>query len=170
VDHARLYTLPEQPPGIWISGFGPKATRLAARQATGGYMNTSPDTEMLELYRSEGGTGTVHGSFKVCWSQDAEAGLDTIHRLWPNSGLPGELAQVLPTPEHFMQATQLVTRDSLASAPHGPDPQPYLDKIKTYADAGFDEVYVTQIGPDQEGFFAFYEKEIAPALGDLLGG
>ena len=27
-----------------------------------------------------------------------------VHRLWPNEALPGELAQILPTPEHFEQA------------------------------------------------------------------
>jgi G6PDH family F420-dependent oxidoreductase len=165
VDHARLYTLPEQPPGIWVSGFGPKATELAARTATGGYVNTSPDAEMLQLYRSKGGTGTAQASAKVCWAEDADGALDTIHRLWPNSGLPGELAQVLPTPEHFMQATQLVTRDHVAKAPHGPDVEPYVEMVRAYADAGYDELYLTQVGPDQEGFFRFLERELLPALG-----
>lgn len=164
VEHARLYTVPEQAPGIWVSGFGPKATRLAARCATGGYVNTSADADLLRLYRDNGGTGSAQGSVKVCWSEDADAALDTIHRLWPNAALPGELAQVLPTPEHFMQASELVTREHLADVPHGPDPQPYVEKIREFADAGYDEVYVAQIGPDQEGFFRFLEKELLPAL------
>jgi G6PDH family F420-dependent oxidoreductase len=164
VENARLYTLPEQPPGIWVSGFGPKATRLAARTATGGYVNTSPDPELLRLYRDSGGTGTAQASLKVCWASDADAALDTVLRIWPNSGLPGELAQVLPTPEHFMQAAQLVTREHVAGTPHGPDPAPYLEKIRAFADAGYDELYLQQIGPDQEGFFRFYERELLPAL------
>ena len=168
VEHARLYTVPETPPGIWVSGFGPKATRRAARMATGGYMNTSPDADLVALYRSEGGTGTAHGSLKVCWAPDADEALDTVHRLWPHTGLPGELAQVLPTPEHFMQAAQIVTRDHLADTPHGPDPAPYVEKLRAFADAGFDEVYLQQVGPDQEGFFRFYERELLPALGDLV--
>ncbi|MCW2715120.1 MAG: luciferase-like protein [Frankiales bacterium] len=166
VENARLYTLPEQPPGIWVSGFGPKATRLAARTATGGYVNTSPDAEMLQLYRNSGGTGTSQASVKVCWAEDASEALDTIYRLWPNSGLPGELAQVLPTPQHFMQASQLVTRESVADKPHGPDPAAYLEQIRAYADAGYDELYLHQIGADQEGFFDFVERELLPALGD----
>jgi G6PDH family F420-dependent oxidoreductase len=164
VEHAQLYTVPETPPGIWVSGFGPKGTRLAARAATGGYMNTSPDADLVRLYRDEGGTGTVHGSLKVCWAEDAGGALDTLHRLWPNTGLPGELAQVLPTPQHFEQATQLVTREHVAVTPHGPDPAPYLEKIRAYADAGFDELYLQQVGPDQEGFFRFLERELLPAF------
>lgn len=169
VDHARLYTVPEHQPGIWLSGFGPKATRLAARLATGGYMNTSPDADLVRLYREAGGRGTVHGSIKVCWAADADAALDTLHRVWPNAGLPGELAQVLPTPEHFMQASSLVPRQALAKSPHGPDPAAYVETIRSYVEAGFDEIYLTQVGPDQEGFFRFYENELKPALGELAG-
>jgi G6PDH family F420-dependent oxidoreductase len=168
VDHARLYTVPDQPPGIWMSGFGPKATRLAARVATGGYVNTSPDADLVQLYRDAGGSGTVQGSIKVCWADSTDDGLDTLHRLWPNTGLPGELAQVLPTPEHFMQASKLVPREGVAKSPHGPDPQPYVESIRTYAEAGFDEIYLQQVGPDQEGFFTFYERELLPALGELV--
>jgi len=34
--------------------------------------------------------------------------------------------------------------------------------IHQFADAGYDEVYVQQIGPNQKAFFDFYEKEILP--------
>ena len=30
---------------------------------------------------------------------------------------------------------------------------------------GYTEIYVHQIGPDQEGFFRFFEKEILPEFG-----
>ena len=36
--------------------------------------------------------------------------------------------------------------------PVGPDPQPYVDQIEKYADAGYDHVYLHQVGPDQQGF------------------
>jgi hypothetical protein len=38
------------------------------------------------------------------------------------------------------------------------------DEIRQYAEAGFDHVYVHQIGPDQEGFFRFYADEVLPKL------
>ncbi len=34
-----------------------------------------------------------------------------------------------------------------------------------YQGAGFDEIYVNQFGPEQEGFFSFYGREITPRLG-----
>jgi hypothetical protein len=36
--------------------------------------------------------------------------------------------------------------------------------IQAYVDAGFDDVYINQIGPDQKGFFDFYRSEVLPRL------
>jgi hypothetical protein len=46
----------------------------------------------------------------------------------------------------------------------GPDPERHVAAISKYVEAGFDEIYVNQIGPDQEGFFRFYERELRPRL------
>jgi G6PDH family F420-dependent oxidoreductase len=54
VENARLYTLPDESPPILVSGFGPKAARLAG-EIGDGYINVGPDAELLELFRSSGG-------------------------------------------------------------------------------------------------------------------
>ena len=91
--------------------------------------------------------------------------MQTAHRVWGNEELPGELAQLLPTPEHFEQAMSLVTPAMVGeSVPCGPDPQPYVEAIKRYADAGFDDLYIQQIGPDQDAFFDFFVKQVRPLL------
>jgi hypothetical protein len=83
------------------------------------------------------------------------------HRLWPNEALPGELAQVLPTPSHFEQACELVTPEMLVT-PVGPDLDTHPKSLQQYADAGVDELYVQQIGPGQDAFFDDWAKEILP--------
>ena len=50
----------------------------------------------------------------------------------------------------------------------GPGPEAHLEAIESFADAGFDHVYVHQVGPNQEGFFEFYEREILPEAIDLM--
>src|SRR3954454_9610062 len=50
VDNARIYTRPETPPPIYVSGFGPAATGLAGRVGDG-YITTSPDGELLDRFR-----------------------------------------------------------------------------------------------------------------------
>ena len=164
VDHCRVYDLPDEPPKIVVSGFGPKSIGLAARVGDG-YCTVGPDAASVEQFRSEGGgSKVVQGGLKVCWGDDAEQARQLVHRKWPNEGLPGELAQVLPTTEHFEQAAQVVTEEMLSDIPCGPDIDEHLDAIRAYEQAGFDELYVNQIGPDQDAFFAAYADRVVPSL------
>ena len=163
VQNARIYDLPADPPPILVSGFGPKATRLAARIGQG-FVTTSPDKEMIDLYRAEGGKGPVHAGAKVCFADTEDEARRTAHRLWPNEALPGELAQVLPTPAHFEQACELVAPEQI-SVPLGPDLDMHAERLKEYADAGVDELYVQQIGPDQDAFFGAWASEVLPRFG-----
>ena len=58
-----------------------------------------------------------------------------------------------------------VTEDMVAKQVScGPDPERHVEAITKYLDAGFDEVYINQIGSDQEGFFDFYRRELRPRL------
>jgi G6PDH family F420-dependent oxidoreductase len=165
VQNARIYDLPDQPPPIHVSGFGPKAVRVAARIADG-YVTTMPDAELIDLYRSEGGTGPIQAGTKVCFGPDEAQARKTAHRLWPNEGLPGELAQVLPAPAHFEQVCELVAEDMVAEAvPCGPDLDRHVEALEAYADAGVDELFVQQIGPDQDAFFDTWAAEVLPRFG-----
>ena len=165
VQNARIYDLPPEPPPILVSGFGPKSVRLAARIGDG-YVTTMPDADLIGLYRSEGGKGPVQAGTKVCFDADEAQARRTAHRLWPNEALPGELAQVLPTPAHYEQAAQLISEDMVAEAvPCGPDLDRHLQALGAYADAGVDELFVQQIGPEHDAFFTTWAKEVLPQFG-----
>ena len=165
VEHCRVYDLPEQPPEIVVSGFGPKSVDLAARIGDG-FCTVGPDADAVKRFRSKAQRGKlVQGGLKVCWASDAAEAQRTVHRLWPNEALPGELAQVLPTPEHFEQASQLVTEEMVGDqVPCGPDVDKHVEAIREYERAGFDELYVGQIGPEQDEFFAAYRDEVLPLV------
>lgn len=161
VETARLYSVPCAPQPIFLSGFGEKSARLAARVGDG-YICMGPNADLIKLYREEGGGDLpVQGGIKGCWAPDADKARETMHRIWPNDFIPGESAQLLPSPRHFAQLTQLVTKDMI-TAPCGPDPQPYLDAIRAYEEAGFDEVYLGQVGGRLEGAFDFYATHLLP--------
>ncbi len=165
VENARIYTLPDRPVPIYVSGFGPKAAALAGRIGDG-FCCTKPDADLVGTFRdSGGGSKPAQGGFKVCWGPDEQEAVRTAHRLWANEQLPGELAQVLPTPRHFEQASQLVTPEMVGEAVVcGPEADRHVQQVRSYVDAGYDEVFVQQIGPDQEGFFRFWSQEVAPKL------
>jgi coenzyme F420-dependent glucose-6-phosphate dehydrogenase len=164
VENARLYTLPTSPPPIYVSAFGPKAMEVAARCGDG-VVSTRPDRELLQKFDQLGGRGPKFGQIKVCWADREDDARKLAFEKWPTSGLSGELSQELPTPKHFEQAVSPLREDQVVSSfALGPDPKSYLESLRQYADAGYDTVFVTQIGPDQEGFLAFYERELRPAL------
>jgi G6PDH family F420-dependent oxidoreductase len=164
VEQARIYTTPDDTIPVLVSAFGPKALEVAARVGDG-WMTTSPDADMLEQYRTSGGTGLALGALKVCWSNDDAEARKLAYEQWPTSGIPGQLNQDLPTPAHFEQAASIVTEElATDGVPYGPDPERYVEAIKSYAEAGFDEVAITQIGPDQDGFLDFYERELRGRL------
>ena len=59
----------------------------------------------------------------------------------------------------------MVSREELAELiVCGPDPERHRAAIQEYVDAGFDHVYVHQVGADQDGFLDFYEREILPSF------
>ncbi|HET9732747.1 MAG TPA: TIGR03557 family F420-dependent LLM class oxidoreductase [Acidimicrobiales bacterium] len=164
VDRARLYSCPDDPPPVLISAFGPKALHLAAR-AGDGFVTTSADADAVGSYRQQGGKGPVVAAMKVCWAPDESEARRLAFETWPTTGIPGELNQELPSPSHFEQAASLVTEEMVTSAiPCGPDPERHVEAIRSYIDAGCDEIYISQIGDDQEGFMKFFTSEVRPRI------
>jgi len=160
VDQARIYTLPAEPPKVYVSAFGPKALEVAGRIGDG-YVSTMPDGDLVRKFREfGGGDKPVQGGFKGCWAPTEDEGVQTAHRLWPNSGVPGELSQVLPSPRHFEQASQLVTPDIIRdSVVCGPDPAGHAEQLQAFEKAGFDEVYIANMGPNYEELIDMYRRE-----------
>jgi len=165
VENARIYTRPSEPPPIYIAGAGPKSSGLAGKIGDG-FISTTPNPENVKSFEAGGGRGKpTYGQMTVCWASDVKAARKTAREIWPTAGLGGELTQELKLPKHFEQATKTVREEDVASTVVcGPDPQPHIERIQEYEKAGFDHVYIHQIGPDQAGFFRFYEREVLPAF------
>jgi G6PDH family F420-dependent oxidoreductase len=164
VERARIYTLPPKPPPIMVAAKGSEALKVAGRLGDG-LVSTSPDAEVVREFDRVGGVGKPrYGMLHVCWGADEEEARRQAFEWWPNGVLRGDLTQELPTPAHFEQAAAPLDPGDVDTTkiPCGPDPEKHLDGIRAYAEAGFDHVYVHQIGPDQEGFLRFFEREVLP--------
>jgi alkanesulfonate monooxygenase SsuD/methylene tetrahydromethanopterin reductase-like flavin-dependent oxidoreductase (luciferase family) len=46
---------------------------------------------------------------------------------------------------------------------------PWVDRQGNSPFVGYDHVYFHQVGPDQEGFLQFAERELLPRLADVRG-
>jgi G6PDH family F420-dependent oxidoreductase len=165
VENARLYTLPAAPPPIVVAASGPESAELAGRIGDG-FMTTEPDPELLRRFRGQGGDGRPsYVELTVCWAEREEEARRTAHEVWPVAGLGGPLMAELAHPAHFEAATATVDEARVAeSVVCGPDPARHVAAIRKAEQAGYDHVFVHQIGPDQEGFFRFYEREVLPAF------
>jgi len=163
VENARLFTLPEDNPPIYVSGTGPKSAAAAAEFGDG-LVNTSPDAELAESFRKDS-DGPCYGQLTVCYAESESEARERAHEWWPNAAIGGELGQQLPVPSHFEQAAEMVSADDVAErVVCGPDADAHLDAVQEYVDAGYDHVYVHQVGPEQEAFIEFYEEEVLPSF------
>lgn len=164
---ARLYTLPTEPPPILVAAAGPRAAETAGRLADG-LVSTSPDADVMDAFTSAGGEGKPrYGQLTVCWAADERSARATAFEWWPTAAVSGELSQELPLPRHFEQAVSDATEEDVAEqVVCGPDPERHVNAIRGYVDAGFDHVYLHQVGPDQEGFFRFFRDELRPRLSE----
>jgi len=164
VDSARIYTLPDPLPPIYMAAGGPRAAQEAARLGDG-LISTAPDKELVDGYGKAGGTGPRIGQVTICWARTEAEARRTALEWWPTVALHGEVSQELASPAHFEELAKSVTEDQVAElVPCGPDVERHVEKITGYLDAGFDQVYVHQVGPDQAGFIKFAEGELLPAL------
>jgi G6PDH family F420-dependent oxidoreductase len=169
VENARIYTLPMEPVPIHVAGSGPRAARLAGELGDG-FIGTSPEKELLDAFDGarRGGKRRPHyGQLTVCWARDEAEARRTAHRMWPTAAIPGEAGQELPNPKHYEQLARIVTEDMIAERiVCGPDIDRHVEAIQAYVDAGYDHVYVHQIGPDQEGFLEAYARDVLPRFAE----
>jgi coenzyme F420-dependent glucose-6-phosphate dehydrogenase len=163
VENARLYSLPDEPPPLLVAVAGESSVDLAARLGDG-IVGTAPQAESVERFRQAAGADkAAYGQLHVCWAEDEASARRTALEVWPNGGINGSYFLELPLPAHFEEAAEVVGEEEIAaSVVCGPDPEKHIAAIQEFVDAGYEHVYVHQVGEDQEGFFKFYEREVLP--------
>ncbi|HEU4673978.1 MAG TPA: TIGR03557 family F420-dependent LLM class oxidoreductase [Candidatus Limnocylindrales bacterium] len=165
VSRARVYTLPGEPVPIFVAGNGPKVLEAVADLADG-YIGTAPKKDLLATFDRLAGTGKPKiGQLTVCWASDEAVARATAFEIWPTAALTGEASQELPLPRHFEELAKMVTEEMVAKqVVCGPDVERHVEAVREYLDAGYDRVYVHQIGPEQDGMIDFYGREVLPRL------
>jgi G6PDH family F420-dependent oxidoreductase len=168
VENARLYTLPDEPPPILVAAAGTAATDSAGRIGDG-FVGLVPDPDVIERFEQAGGAGKPrYAQLHVCWAESEQEAVRTAHEWWPNGAFPGNLFIELPLPSHFEEASKLADPEDVAEGVTcGPDPERHVAAIGEFIEAGYTHVYVHQVGPDQEGFFDFYEQHVLPELSSV---
>jgi G6PDH family F420-dependent oxidoreductase len=163
LSNAELFDRPKKPPLVLVAAGGEEAARLAAEKADG-LIAVEADRELVTAYRDAGGSGPLYAEIGVCWARSEKKALETLHRYSRWSVMGWGVLSELPRPQSFEEASGSVKPEDLKDIPHGPDVESYLRKVREFVEVGFDHVVLSQAGPDQKGFFDFFERELQPEL------
>jgi G6PDH family F420-dependent oxidoreductase len=165
VESAKLYDVPERPIPLGIAVSGKQSCELAGEYADIG-IAVEPDADVVRQFGDFGGAGKpMVGQSPCCYGSDAAAALTLAHEQFRWFGGGWKVNAELPGPAAFDAASQFVREADMAEQiPHGPDPQPYVDTARKWADAGFTELAFVQIGPDQAAFCNWFASTLEPTL------
>jgi G6PDH family F420-dependent oxidoreductase len=169
VEDARIYDLPPTPIPIVVGVSGEASLDLAAEEEADGIMATEPDPALVDGWCERGGARTeTWTEVPFVWAPSVEEG----RRLaWERMrfGVPGwKVMSELPNPVNFAAATDPLPEEVVAAKfPHGPDPQQYVDTVRAYIDAGFEQISILPIG-DVERTIQFWEQEVEPEVRRVL--
>lgn len=164
-EDARIFTLPDEPPDVLVAASGPRSAELAGRCGNG-MIAIAPDRELVDAYRRAcTGDGLVRGQVVLCYDEDEERALCLAHQKFRFGLLGWKVMSELPNVVQFDAATELSRPEDMAGlVTCGPDPAVHAAAIREFEEAGFDELSVLAIGPDQEGFFRFWDQQLEPEI------
>jgi G6PDH family F420-dependent oxidoreductase len=167
LEDARVFDLPDTLPRIAVAAGGPAAARIAGELGDGLFV-TEPREDLVAAYREAGGDGPRYAEVPLAWAATADEAAESARRLF-RFGVTGWKVQAeLPNPVNFDAATELVTADHMSGQfGCGPDVARHVEVTKPFVDAGYDQLALINAGPDMDGFFDFFTKELGPALRDL---
>ncbi|CAN5655168.1 LLM class F420-dependent oxidoreductase [soil metagenome] len=165
VEDARLFDLPDSPVELVVGVSGPASIEAAQRAGADGIMATDADPDLTAAWRDAGGDGSgTWSEVPFAWAVDDETGLRSAHKRFRFGALGWKVMSELPNPVNFDAACASIRPEDLAdSVPHGPDPQPYVEAVQKFRDAGFEHLAIVPVG-DPDKTMAFWRDEVQPAL------
>jgi G6PDH family F420-dependent oxidoreductase len=163
VDDARLFTLPDQPPPLYVAVSGPASVALAAR-AGDGIVAIDPSPELVRAFDAGARPGLPKvGQQAVSVGDESTARADARRTF--RFGVPGwKVMSELPNPVNFEAATAAVREEDVAERiPCGPDPERHLEAIARWERAGFTHLALAPVA-DPGPLFEMWERDLRPRL------
>ena len=174
VESAKLYTLPENPPPIYVATSGPVMARRTGRY-TDGIITVGAADEKIRMLMQRFEQGAKDAGkdpktmprllqVKVCWDTTTEKATEAAVREWPNGGMNFPKADIR-NPEDFAAMANLVEPKHfrnrvLISA----DLDEHIHYLQHFIDLGFQEIYVHNVGLNQAAFIDAYGDKVIPKL------
>jgi len=162
VEHFQLFELPAAPPPIYLAVSGKRSAKLAGAAADG-LIAIAPDARLVDTYRGAGGDGPRIAQIHVSLAGSDEEAVDQAWTWWPNGAVPGAVLSELARPSQFEAVAGSTRRAALAdTVVCTADAASVIATIDRYVGAGFNTIYLHQVGPDQDRLFDLASRELLP--------
>ncbi len=174
VESAKLYTMPEAPPPIYVATSGPIMAKRTGK-FTDGLITVGAADEKLKMLvdRYEAGAKEAGKDpatmprllqVKVSYADSVEAATEAAVKEWPNGGMAFPKADIRD-PEDFEAMAKLVGPQHYKNRVLlSPDLAEHTAYLQHFVDLGFGEIYVHNVGRNQEAFIKAYGEQVIPNL------
>ena len=172
VESAKIYTLPERPPPIYVATAGPIQAKRTGKM-TDGLITVGAADEKLKMLMQRFEEGATEAGkdtaelpkiiqFKVSLADTEEAAVEQAIKEWPNGGMAFGKGDIR-NPEDFEAMAKLVRPEHYKNRVQmSPDLADHVAQIQHYVDLGFNEVYVHNVGRNQAEFIEAYGHHVIP--------
>jgi len=166
---ARLYSLPAMPPRLYGA-----AVSEATAEWVGGWadglltIQAEPQRlrRMIEAFRRGGGEGKpMVIQVGLSWDENEAGALAAAHEQWRFCAAGGEVNWDLRSPADFERIGRLVHPEDMRGALNiSADPGRHAAWLAAYAELGFSEIHLHQVGRNQREFIDAFGSKVLPQL------
>jgi coenzyme F420-dependent glucose-6-phosphate dehydrogenase len=170
----RLWTMPAEPPPIYVATAGPITAEKTGRLCDGLITVGAPEGKISAIFeRFEKGAheagkdpSTMPRIIQVhlSWAETDQEALANAMTEWPNGGMKFP-KQDIRSPLDFEQMAKLVRAEDFEGRMLiSSDLEAHRREIQKYIDMGFDRVYLHNVGRNQREWAEAFGREVLPRL------
>lgn len=174
LESARLYTMPDTPPPVYVATAGPIQSKRTGKMCDG-IITVGAADEKIQMLMEKFEEGAREAGkdpaemprmiqLHVSYADSQQKAEENAVKEWPNGGMPFPKGDIR-NPEDFAAMANQVSIENFANRVlTSADIDEHLAHIQKYVDLGFDEVYVHNCGRNQEEFIKAYGEHVIPNL------
>ncbi len=174
METARLWTMPDKPPPIYVATAGPVTARKTGRFADG-VITVGAAEEKIERVLDECHKGCLEEDkdpdhfehilqLHLSWAETDEEALRNAMVEWPNGGMKFP-KQDIRSPFEFEQMARLVRPEDFENRMLiTSDLEAHRREIQKYIDLGIHRIYLHNVGRNQKEWAIAFGREVLPGL------
>ena len=174
MESLRLWTMPAQPPPIYVATAGPITAEKTGRLCDGLITVGAPEEKIEGIFeRFEKGAREAGKDparlprilqLHLSWAETDEQALSNAMTEWPNGGMKFPKADIR-SPHDFAQMAKLVRpEDFRGRMLISSDSDKHRQEIQKFLDIGFTKVYLHNVGRNQVEWIEVFGREVLPRL------